>query len=389
MQPVGQALAQLVGLFVLLGFEDSRRIRDMRCGLDTLYHDECREAVDGIWRIVIGSGAVPALFAIIFRFFLFDCGIYSLEVRNKPAIAIMNTQRVYGAPSGVSRQHDDWQLPASNNMTPHHTRQPQLSMRPSNAIHQEMSPQPMPVQFSREDLYNYFIRDGNWYYLLGTSATWFVLDVSFYGLSLDNRGTLSSLWATTQPTAIDENLACWNSAFPNGTSTVPDWQRDGLPIWQTDATHPCNTIYDVLVEQTQQYLLTVSVASIAGSVCFVIFANRIPRRQWLTSSFLILTLVFMITGGVFYGVHESAGAPATVAFVALCHFMFNFGKATLKRKVLKHDTNTFQHRRKYIDLHSTRRNFSYMLPVHVSRHFCCGRQAWQHCGRFARLPHQP
>jgi hypothetical protein len=61
----------------------------------------------------------------------------------------------------------------------------------------------------------------------------------------------------------------------------------------------------------------------------------------------------------------------------------------LKRKVLKHDTNTFQHRRKYIDLHSTRRNFSYMLPVHVSRHFCCGRQAWQHCGRFARLPHQP
>ncbi|KFA61649.1 hypothetical protein S40285_08196 [Stachybotrys chlorohalonatus IBT 40285] len=329
MQPVGQALAQLVGLFVLLGFEDSRRIRDMRCGLDTLYHDECREAVDGIWRIVIGSGAVPALFAIIFRFFLFDCGIYSLEVRNKPAIAIMNTQRVYGAPSGVSRQHDDWQLPASNNMTPHHTRQPQLSMRPSNAIHQEMSPQPMPVQFSREDLYNYFIRDGNWYYLLGTSATWFVLDVSFYGLSLDNRGTLSSLWATTQPTAIDENLACWNSAFPNGTSTVPDWQRDGLPIWQTDATHPCNTIYDVLVEQTQQYLLTVSVASIAGSVCFVIFANRIPRRQWLTSSFLILTLVFMITGGVFYGVHESAGAPATVAFVALCHFMFNFGANTL------------------------------------------------------------
>jgi PHS family inorganic phosphate transporter-like MFS transporter len=25
----------------------------------------------------------------------------------------------------------------------------------------------MPIQFSKEDLYNYLIRDGNWYYLLG------------------------------------------------------------------------------------------------------------------------------------------------------------------------------------------------------------------------------
>jgi PHS family inorganic phosphate transporter-like MFS transporter len=324
MQPVGQALAQLVGLFVLLGFEDSRKIREMRCGLDTLHEEECREAVDGIWRIVIGSGAVPALFAIIFRFFLFDCGMYSLEVRNKPSLALMNTQRVYGAPSGASHQPTDWAMQPQNGM------QRSNSMLPPNAMQQEVSPQPMPVQFSKQDLYNYFIRDGNWYYLLGTCATWFVLDVSFYGLSLDNRGTLSSLWATTKPTPIDSNLSCWNSSFPNGTSTVPAWAEDGrLPVWQTDATHPCNTIYDVLIEQTKQYLLTVSLASISGSVCFVIFANRIPRRQWLTSSFLVLTVVFMITGGVYYAVHESPGAPATVVFVALCHFMFNFGKDSI------------------------------------------------------------
>jgi PHS family inorganic phosphate transporter-like MFS transporter len=195
--------------------------------------------------------------------------------------------------------------------------------------HQSNASEPaMPVQFSREDLHNYFIRDGNWAYLLGTAATWFFLDVSFYGMSLDNRGTLSTMWATTPPTKIDDRLECWTSSLRGGNSTVPDWATDGLPVWSTDATHPCNTIYDVLIEQTKQYLLTVSLASIAGSACFVVFANRIPRRQWLTASFLVLACFFVITGCVYYGVHQQKGAPATVVFVAICHFMFNFGKST-------------------------------------------------------------
>lgn len=307
MQPIGQALAQLVGLWVLLGFESSKNIRAMQCGLNTLHEEECRQAVDGIWRIVIGSGAVPALLAIIFRFFLFDCGLYSLEVRNKPAVAIMNTQRVYGAPSSLPNG---------------------FQMQNQNGVHPEVSPRPMPIQFSKQDLHNYFIRDGNWYYLLGTAAAWFFLDVSFYGLSLDNRGTLSDMWATKQPTPINDQLACWNSTLAGGTSKVPGWVDSGLPIWQTDSTHPCNTIYDVLIEQTKQYLLTVSIASIAGSVCFILCANRFPRRHWLTASFLVLTLFFVITGGVYYGVHRGPGAPATVVFVALCHFMFNFGRSS-------------------------------------------------------------
>ncbi|ATY62210.1 phosphate transporter [Cordyceps militaris CM01] len=331
MQPVGQALAQLVGLWVLLGFEDSKKLRDLRCGLDTLHEEECRRAVDGIWRIVIGSGAVPALLAIIFRFFLFDCGLYSLEVRNKPAIAILNTQRVYGTPANSANHHQNTQQSMHPNMhqqSLHH--QNSFALQNTNGnLHPEPSPRPMPVQFSREDLHNYFIRDKNWVYLLGTASTWFFLDVSFYGLSLDNKGTLSDMWATTPPVAINESLECWNSSLPGGTSTVPGWRTKGLPTWQTDSTHPCNTIYDVLIEQTKQYLLTVSLASIAGSLCFILFANRIPRRQWLTASFIILAVVFMITGGVYYSVHRDYAAAATVVCVAICHFLFNFGANTL------------------------------------------------------------
>ncbi|RMJ12549.1 hypothetical protein BHE90_009864 [Fusarium euwallaceae] len=353
MQPIGQALAQLVGLFVLLGFQRSHDLQGMRCGLDNLHEEECKKALDGIWRIVIGSGAVPALLAIIFRFFLFDCGIYSLEVRNKPAIALMNTQRIYGAPQGGGaeafpggvngRPPMNGSFPMSqlnhpppsttyqmNSPNGNHTAPSYRTNAPPNNMHlTSTSQQAMPIQFSKEDMHNYFIRDGNWAYLLGTAATWFFLDVSFYGMSLDNRGTLSTMWATTKPTPIDARLECWNSSLQGGNSTVPQWAIDGLPVWSTDATHPCNTIYDVLIEQTKQYLLTVSLASIAGSACFVLFSHRIPRRQWLTASFLVLAGFFVVTGCVYYGVHQKDGAPATVVFVAICHFMFNFGANTL------------------------------------------------------------
>ena len=156
MQPVGQALAQLVGLWVLLGRESQFNLSELQCGLNELNDFQFRRAIDGIWRIVIGSGAVPALLAIIFRFFLYDCGLYSLEVKNKPGIALRDTQRVYGA-MPVNTPID---LGAA-------------AVGPGTMVRQNSPPQ-MPVQFSRDDLYNYFIRDKNWLYLLGTSITWFM-----------------------------------------------------------------------------------------------------------------------------------------------------------------------------------------------------------------------
>lgn len=144
MQPVGQALAQLVGVWVVLGRNDQYGLQAMQCGINTKYDEECKRIIDGVWRIVIGSGCAPAVLAIIFRFFLYDCGLYSLEVKKKPGTAFRDTQRVYGAPpAGTSSE-----APYS----------PSLTREPF---------QFMPVQFSKDDLYNYFIKDKNWHYLLG------------------------------------------------------------------------------------------------------------------------------------------------------------------------------------------------------------------------------
>lgn len=140
MQPLGQALAQLVGVWVLLG---RTNLQEMQCGINTLHEEDCKRIIDGIWRIVIGSGCVPAVLAIIFRFFLYDCGLYSLEVKGKPGTAFRDTQRVYGPP------------PAGLSESPY---SPSLGREPFQFV---------PVQYSKENLYKYFIEEKNWHYLLG------------------------------------------------------------------------------------------------------------------------------------------------------------------------------------------------------------------------------
>lgn len=122
--------------------------------------------------------------------------------------------------------------------------------------------------------------------------------VSFYGFSLDKGSTLADLWATNFKPTITPDLSCWNSSLDGGNSTIPLWNLNGIPAWQTDYAHPCSTIYDTLIEQAKQYLVTVSIASILGTACYTFAANRLHRRRFLTASFLLLMILFLITGGV-------------------------------------------------------------------------------------------
>jgi PHS family inorganic phosphate transporter-like MFS transporter len=307
MQPIGQALAQMVGMWVLLRWDAAYGIDAKQCGLNSLYDDECKQFVDMIWRIVVGSGAIPAVLAIIFRFYLFDSGVYKFDVEDRPEEAMMNIYRVYG-----TRDYDT-QAP----------REPLLEQPPLPK--ERGRGQDMPIQFSLVNLRKFFIEDGNYMYLIGTAATWFLLDVTFFGLALDNRATLADMWAIKNEPVIDDRLPCWESSLEGGISLVPEWANTGLPVWQTDGKHPCTTIYDVLFEQAIQYLLAVSIGSILGSLCFVLIVDRVPRRQWMVASFAILAALLFITGIVCYCVFETPRAPATIICLGISLFMFNCG----------------------------------------------------------------
>jgi len=173
----------------------------------------------------------------------------------------------------------------------------------------------MPLQFSRKDLYRYFIEESNWRSLAGASLCWFLLDFSFYGLGMGNQRTIAKLFAT------------WEGHEP--IPTPPSWNTN--PTFKLDPTSlkSTATIYDTLRNAPIQGMEIVSIASILGSALFIAVVNYIPRRQWLVWSSISQAVLLIITGGAFYAVFHTANNAVTVVLIAICHFLFNFGANTL------------------------------------------------------------
>jgi len=100
MQPIGQLMAALVGVFVLLGFKSSY-------GLDKLTNDDpqTRKLMDSMWRYVIGVGTIPTVVALCFRLTIPESGRYTLDVQNDAAKATSQTESQYPTvPSGSEMQ---------------------------------------------------------------------------------------------------------------------------------------------------------------------------------------------------------------------------------------------------------------------------------------------
>jgi PHS family inorganic phosphate transporter-like MFS transporter len=153
MQPVGQLVAQLVGLVVTVGYGNMYPV--LKTCTDPV---DCGPYVDGIWRWVTGVEAIPAVVAIYYRFRIKDPGLYDLDVKNQGDRAVGNTEKIYKtSPLSSQLAMEMQQAPVVNGGT--HT------------------DSPLPDQFSWEDIHEYFFTEGNWRYVLGTSFCWFLLDL--------------------------------------------------------------------------------------------------------------------------------------------------------------------------------------------------------------------
>lgn len=156
MQPLGQLISQLVGLWVLLGYNNTYNLQTCSSA------SECGQHVDSIWRWVAGVGAIPAIVAIYYRFQIPDPGLYDLDVTGESTRALQSTLGVY--PTGDS----------STSVV-----QNGLEMQIVGSDHNDapQADEPLPAQFSWGDIRDYFWEQGNWRSLAGTSACWFLLDM--------------------------------------------------------------------------------------------------------------------------------------------------------------------------------------------------------------------
>lgn len=166
MQGIGQFAAGIMSLIVVSGFQgslssaSSYRTCTGTCGL----------AVDKMWRIIIGFGAVPGCIALYYRLTIPETPRYTFDVsrdivKGGSDIKAYLSNSPEGVPDEITRAQ---------------------GMR-------EAAPQ---LEIPKASLRDFFAHYSQWKYgkvLLGTAGSWFFLDVAFYGVSLNNTLILGSI----------------------------------------------------------------------------------------------------------------------------------------------------------------------------------------------------
>ncbi|KAM3068484.1 hypothetical protein ACMFMF_009301 [Clarireedia jacksonii] len=257
MQGAGQFAAALVALITTVAFRESFiHTTHSFSSCDSV----CQLAADRAWRIIVGFGAVPACFALYYRItipetprYTFDVA-HDIEKADADIKAYMNRQKE-GVVDPITQQKTKQDIG-------HHLSQPSASW---------------------SDVYHYFKQWDNLKVLLGTTLSWFFLDLAFYGLGLNSSTVLS--------------------AIGYGTGS---------------------TIYDILFNNAVGNLILVCAGSIPGYWLSVFTVDTIGRKPIQILGFTILTMLFCIIG---FRYHSLSEGPLLVLYI-LAQIFFNFGPNT-------------------------------------------------------------
>lgn len=252
MQGFGQLCAAVVMLVVVAGFKESLLTAKTYATCTGV----CGQAVDKSWRVLIGFGAVPACVALYYRLTIPETPRYTFDVardveKARDDVDAYINGRAEGHPDEISRIQA---LQNADQMTV-----PKASWR---------------------DLFAYYSQWKNGKVLLGTAGSWFLLDVAFYGLSLNNPVILTAIGFTGGPTTYKMLL---NTAIGN--------------------------------------LIIVLAGAIPGYWVTVATVDTIGRKPIQLGGFAILTVIFIVMGFAYNKLSEHA----LLALYVIAQFFFNFG----------------------------------------------------------------
>ncbi|CAG7994190.1 unnamed protein product [Penicillium salamii] len=254
MQGLGQFAAAIMALIVTAGYKEI--LQTAKDGGHCT--GECRVAVDKMWRIVIGIGAVPACFALYFRLTLPETPRFTFDVTRDHAKAESDV-RAYlkgrsGHPSGSER----------------------LTEIPTQ------SEELLPPKSSFSDFCRHYSQWKNSKVLLGTAASWFFLDVAFYGLGLNNSIILSAIG--------------WTGG---------------------------HNLYEIFYRNAVGNIILICAGAIPGYWVTVATVDTVGRKPIQLMGFAILTILFVAIGFGYDQLKHTHNGLLGLYVVA--QFFFNFG----------------------------------------------------------------
>lgn len=257
MQGLGQLMAALVTLITTVAFKGSYR------GVtnEGMCDGACQLAADRSWRIIVGVGAVPACLALYYRITIPETPRYTFDVQLDVEKADADIRAYVSSKS--KGDIDVVQMPTRH----------QLITGPAlNA-----------PQASWQDFRAYFSQWTHLKILIGTSMSWFFLDLAFYGLGLNNTIVLHAI------------------GYADGA-----------------------TLYDKLYNQAVGMVILACAGSIPGYWAAVFTIDTIGRKPLQIGGFLLLTILFSVIG---FSLHDLSEMTLLGLYV-VCQFLFNAGPNT-------------------------------------------------------------
>ena len=291
MQSLGQLAAYSLGLLVLVLVSKGRQLSP-----DETNKNIAAPTIDIYWRIVIAVGALPALISIFLRRLLPETPLW-LVAKGR----IMDGNEALGA---VYPFPDDEEQPQHPNHGAHGNSDGENDEDGESKSRGPISKYIRGVLSYLSGSNGDILRA-----LLGVMAVWFIVDIAFYGLGLDNPRTIATIWLS-KPADRGAGLSCEE-------------------LWKADPAQPNITIYQMLKQDTIRNMITISTGTVTGSVIILLIIDYIPRVTWMACWFLALAGLFLINGSTFFVAYESDTHALTITLYVLAQAMFNLGPNTI------------------------------------------------------------
>ncbi|KAF2965663.1 hypothetical protein GQX73_g7929 [Xylaria multiplex] len=287
MQSVGQLAAYGFGLAILVGVSK-------RLGLSPEEKDRGIAApkIDAIWRAIIGVGAFPALVSLVLRRTIPETPYYLVET-GRVTDAVTAAREVYAPGYTLQPTGHDALSPMQtmSNGPTEKTGKQKGSWWANTTEH---------IRESKEHL----SQKSRWRILLGVMFTWWLLDLAYYGLGLDNPKTISEIWL-------------WYA---------PDPSR--IPLLGCDTAQDVE-IYNMLYGNIVRNIATISSGTLPGSIIILFAIDYVPRVTWMAWTFVVLAALFAVNGGTLFIAFETDKHGLTILLYVLAQVIFNLGPNTM------------------------------------------------------------
>ncbi|KAH8087124.1 major facilitator superfamily domain-containing protein [Cristinia sonorae] len=211
--------------------------------------------VDGVWRIVIGVSLIPAFGTLYHR------------------LTLPETTRFIKASAGLRVQDEESSRPVPTNEKTHTSGSSSEASSSSDPVEPKTSHVPETLV--------YFSEWRHAKHLIGTSLSWFLLDIAFYGINLN------------------QNVVLQEINFDGSTGTP--WHR----LWRVSIGN----------------LIITGLGFVPGYYATVLTIEYLGRKWIQVQGFLLEALFLAILASKFH----TLGTAAFIVNFSLLQFFFNFG----------------------------------------------------------------